>query len=369
MTEAPGIVAEPDVITRAVLFADRQLGKGDLTNGTYVDYGNMIPGAGWGSAGPGYRHWYGKDDLFVDASASISVHAYKMAQARIELPALLKGRFGLGSQLRWQDFPKVDYFGSGRATTEDLLSLYSVKSTQLTAYATVHPFRWMDVEGRVGWMNPQSRYVEGHLLRGLNDQRTFVPTEVSMTIDTRDFPNHPTSGIVLRGVGAHYDDRTSGENTFNRYEAEAAAFVPLVNSRIVLALHGWAIRSDVEAGRSVPFYLQPGLGGANSLRSYTDYRFRDDNMLLANVEVRLALMTHLDLAGFADAGNVAARYQDLNLEKRSYGAGLRFHTRRDTFAMVDVAHGSEGWTYLFRLKDPLALSRITKKNTLVPFAP
>jgi outer membrane protein assembly factor BamA len=174
---------------------------------------------------------------------------------------------------------------------------------------------------------------------------------------------------VLRGVGAHYDDRTSGENTFNRYEGEAAAFVPIAGSRIVLALHGWAIRSDVEAGRSVPFYLQPGIGGANSLRSFTDYRFRDDNMLLANAEVRLALMTHLDLALFVDAGNVAPRSKDLNLDKRSYGTGFRFHTRRETFAMVDFATGDEGWTYLFRIKDPLALTRITKKNTLVPFAP
>ncbi len=37
--------------------------------------------------------------------------------------------------------------------------------------------------------------------------------------------------------------------------------------------------------------------------------------------------------------------------------------------MVDVAHGDEGWRFMFRLKDPLALSRLTKKNTLVPFVP
>jgi outer membrane protein assembly factor BamA len=134
-------------------------------------------------------------------------------------------------------------------------------------------------------------------------------------------------------------------------------------------LHGWAIRSDVDPGRSVPFYLQPGIGGANSLRGFTDYRFRDDNMLLVNAEVRVSLMTHLDLAVFADAGNVAAHTTDLNLDKRSYGTGFRFHTRRETFAMIDIAHGAEGWRYIFRLKDPLALTRITKKNTLVPFAP
>ena len=51
---------------------------------------------------------------------------------------------------------------------------------------------------------------------------------------------------------------------------------------MVIALHGWMVRSDTLDGQSVPFYLQPSLGGPTTLRSFTDYRFRDDNMLVAN---------------------------------------------------------------------------------------
>jgi outer membrane protein assembly factor BamA len=112
--------------------------------------------------------------------------------------------------------------------------------------------------------------------------------------------------------------------------------------------------------------LLPTLGGANSLRSFSDYRFRDRSLLLANAELRLALMTHMDLALFADAGNVAPRFEDLNLDKQSFGAGLRFHTRRITFARVDVANGAEGWRFLFRLTDPLAFSRLERRATVVP---
>lgn len=368
-TEPQGFVAEPDAITRVVLFADRHLGKNDLTNGIYVDRGNMIPGAGWLSAGPGYKHWYGKDAMFIDASAAISVHSYRAAQARLELPKFLKSRLALGTQVRWQDFRSIDYFGSGPATTEDMLSNYAVESMQFSGYATLRPFRWMDIDGRIGWMNPEVESIDGPLLSGSVEKRTFVPTEASLTIDTRDFPGHTTRGVMLRGAAARFDDRTSGTYTFNRYEGEGAAFVPLAGGRIVLALHGWTVRSDAEPGRSVPFYLQPTLGGASALRSFTDYRFRDNNMLLATGEVRLALMTHLDLAMFMDAGNVAARAEDLNLDKRSYGAGLRLHTRRDTFLMLDVAKGDEGMRYLLRLKDPLALARLQRKSTVVPFVP
>jgi hypothetical protein len=368
-SEPPGLVAEPAAITRVVLFADRHLGKGDLTNGIYVDYGNMIPGAGWLSGGPGYKHWYAKDSLFVDASATMSVNSYKMAQARIELPKFLKSRLALGAQARWQDFGRVDFFDAGPGISPDARSIYGIESTQLTAYATLRPFRWMDIGGQIGWMNPDTNHVEGPFLVRLQSHREFVPIEISATIDTRDFPTHPTRGVVLRGVAARYDERTTGTQSFDKVETEAAGFLPIAGGRIVFAVHGWYVGTEPRSVGSVPFYLQPSLGGINTLRSYTDYRFRDDHMLVANAELRLAVMTHLDLAFFADAGNVAARRRDLDLARQSFGAGFRLHTRRETFATVDVATGDDGWRVAFRLKDPLSLSRLNKRKTLVPFVP
>lgn len=368
-TEARGFVAEPDVITRATLFADRHLGKGDLTNGIYIERGNMIPGAGWFSLGPGFKHWYGKDSAFFDASAGLSVRSYRMAQARVELPSLLKSRLALGTQVRWQDFGRVEYFGEGPATTTAMRSAYSIESNQFAAYATLRPLRWMAIGGQLGWMNPEVGHVDGDLFRGFEEKRTFVPAEVSLTIDTRDFPGHPTKGGVLRGSAARYDDRTDGTQSFDRIEGEVAGFAPIAGSRLVLAVHGLMVDSRPRHGRPVPFYLQPSLGGVTTLRSFPDYRFHDNSMLVANAELRVALMTHVDLAVFADAGNVAATRRDLDLARRSYGAGFRLHTRRETYAMVDLARGEEGWRFLFRLHDPLRLSRLDKRATLVPFVP
>jgi outer membrane protein assembly factor BamA len=137
----------------------------------------------------------------------------------------------------------------------------------------------------------------------------------------------------------------------------------------VLAAHGWLVASDTADGRFVPFYLQPSLGGANTLRSFTNYRFHDRNMLVLNIETRVAVLTHMDAAVFLDAGNVAPRVGELNLDKRSYGAGVRFHSRRNTFARVEVANGADGWRFLFRLNDPLSLSRLLRRTAPVPFVP
>jgi hypothetical protein len=360
LTPGPqGFIAEPGVIERAVIFADRHISNGELTNGFYIDAWNMIPGAGWISAGPGYRHWYKKDSVFVDTSAAVSWHGYKTAQARFELPKLARSRLAVGSQFRWQAFNGVDFYGEGPDTLESNRSEYNLRSTNLVGYATLRPQEWIGITGSIGWLQPSRP----------SNQPTFVHSELSALADTRDFPGHPTRGGLVRVAMADYSDRDAAAFSFRRYDAEAAHFVPVAGSRVVFAAHGWLAATDTDEGRVVPFYLQPSLGGNNSLRSYADFRFHDRNMLLLNVEARVAMMTHVDAAVFVDAGNVAARISDLNLDKKSYGAGLRIHNRRQTFARLDIAQGGEGWQLLFRLTDPLNLSRLSRRATPVPFVP
>lgn len=367
ISEPQGFIAEPEVITRAAIFADRHFGKGDLNNGFYVDFGKMIPGAGWLSGGPGYRQWFGRDTLLLDGSAGYSVNGYKSLQARMVLPKVAKSRLALGTQVRWVDFSEIDYFGVGPDTTEAMRTQFGIQALHAVAHATFRPTRWFDIDAEIGVLEP--KFKDGPLGRELTSaDPTFIPTQLSATVDTRNFREHPTSGILLRASGAHYEDRNTGAFTHRRIETEAAGFLPMFGERVVLALHGMVVTTPREYG-AVPLYLLPSLGGANSLRSFADYRFHDRNMAVANAELRLAMMTHVDLALFADAGNVAARIHDLNLDKRSYGAGVRFHTRRTTFARIDLANGAEGWRFLFRLTDPLAFSRLERRASVVPSVP
>jgi hypothetical protein len=48
---------------------------------------------------------------------------------------------------------------------------------------------------------------------------------------------------------------------------------------------------------------------------------------------------------------------DLNLDKTSYGVGLRVHSRTSTLARLDVARSREGWRMSFKLSDPFRLAR------------
>lgn len=241
------------------------------------------------------------------------------------------------------------------------------------------------MRARTGWLHrPQLQSPAGHFQRGnpgpLNlfstdvalqrgTQPNYLHGDLAIVADTRDHRSHPVRGGLYRAAWATYSDRGGGTFTFRRYEVEGAHFVPLSADRLVLALHGWSVMSDTTADQIVPFYLQPSLGGNNTLRGFADYRFHDRHMLVVNAETRLAIFTHLDGAVFFDAGNVASRVRDLDLRRTSYGVGIRMHSSRATFARFDVARGSEGWRFLFKLSDPLHLARLSTRTAAAPFVP
>ena len=78
-SEPQGFLLEPSVLTRVVVLGDENLALADLADGFYVDFGHMIPGAGWLSAGPGYRRWYKKDQVVADGSAAIVYPPFREA--------------------------------------------------------------------------------------------------------------------------------------------------------------------------------------------------------------------------------------------------------------------------------------------------
>jgi hemolysin activation/secretion protein len=115
----------------------------------------------------------------------------------------------------------------------------------------------------------------------------------------------------------------------------------------VLVLHGWLVVSDAKPGNLVPFYLLPTIGGGNSVRSLPEYRFRDRNALVMNVEYRWEVLPALDMAVFADAGKVS---QEVGLEhlKTAGGIGFRFKTAEYVFFRIDVGRGAGGTRVFFK---------------------
>jgi hypothetical protein len=386
-SDRPALFSEPRVLTKAISWVEN-FGRdetGRVRDGFYPELGHMITGAGWVAAGPGYRrHLFGGRAL-VDASASLSWRAYKIAQASVELPYLHHDRFKVGVHGLWHDYTQVGYFGTGGESLEAGATDYRVKATDIVAYAQWTPASKLSVTGAGGWLaRPALLASAGPFDRdrpdtmvvyatdpaaSLLEQPTFLHAAGAVAYDSRDHASYPTAGGLYRVGAATYRDREADAFDFGRFEVEAARFVPLVRNRGVLALHWWTVLSHTRTDQAVPFYFLPGLGGHNTLRGYADYRFHDRHMMAVTVESRWVLWPHVDAAVFFDAGNVAAKVRDLDVARTSAGFGLRVHTSTTTLARFDVGRSKEGWRFMLKLSDPLRFARLHRRTAPLPFVP
>jgi outer membrane protein assembly factor BamA len=95
--------------------------------------------------------------------------------------------------------------------------------------------------------------------------------------------------------------------------------------------------------------LLPDLGGSHTLRGYPTWRFRDQNRVLLTGEYRWRAGHFLDMALFMDAGQVAPRFKNLNIQdfRKTYGLGMSFHTPISTATRIEVARTGEGTSLIF----------------------
>jgi hypothetical protein len=303
------------------------------------------------------------------------------------MPKLADDHLRIGAQYMWDDDTQVNYFGIGSGVDQDARSMYRLQNHDIVGYAqwtTGKP--WLSMTERFGWMGHPVVMDQGGTFKknfpntreafpddpavSLSEQPAFLHSEASIDADTRDHRGHPTYGGLYRAALTNFWDRSDADAfTFYTLEAQATHYVPLDDKRVVLAFNGWAVYSDPTD--TIPFYLLPALGGSRTLRDYHDFQFHDNNLLVVNAESRFAVWQHLDAALFVDAGNVASHFSSLNLDKTSWGAGVRLHNDTNTLGRVDVAHGAQGWRLIVSTSEPFRLPRASAHHNtaIIPFFP
>ena len=335
--------------------------NGDV-DGWYPRLGGMTRGGGF-ALGPGYRTHLGH--VLVDLSAGISTKTYKAADVKVRWLQILDERLEFWTSYRYEDFPQEDYFGRGLASLEDRRTSYDFDSNEVRALGLFKPLPWLHVGAEIGYMAPDigegsdSQYPSIEQLfsdddaPGLLEQPTYLHTTVFVDVDYRDERNRPRRGGFYHVAMGSWNDRTLEQYDFKRFDANATQWVPLDANKthVVLGRVGVSYVNN-EPGSRVPFYFLPYVGGVDTIRSFHEFRFRDENALWLTAEYNLTLMKWVSVATFVDAGKVAADWQDIELAgmKTGYGFGVRVHSNRQMFARMDVGTGGgEGWKVFLKL--------------------
>ncbi len=146
---------------------------------------------------------------------------------------------------------------------------------------------------------------------------------LSTTIDSRNNIIYTTKGTLLRLNLNFAPDFFKGENfTGTLFKADFRNFQK-INEELVIGLHG--VYESLN-GRSVsPFYLLPQLGNDNIMRGYYLGRYRANNLMAAQTEIRYRFNPHVGVIGFIGTGMVynSGNFRTGNL-KPNYGIGARY---------------------------------------------
>ena len=356
---------EPGFVDKAKQWAqDHQLMdrlNGD-TDGWYPRLGGMTRGGGF-AFGPGYRfHW---NSVLVDLSFGVSTKAYKAADVKVRWLQALDDRFELWTNYRYEDFSQEDYFGPGFTSLKDNRTSYDFDSNQIRALALFKPVRWLHTGAEIGYMAPDigegsdanypsiEQVFSDAEAPGLLEQPSYLHTTFFADVNYLDEPGRPRSGGFYHVAMGFWNDRTLELYDFKRFDANFSQFLPLDarKTHVVMVRVGLAYVNN-ETGSRVPFYFLPYVGGVDTIRSFHEFRFRDENALWMTAEYDLTLSKWFTVATFIDGGKVAPDWQDINLTgfKHGYGFGFRVHSNRQTFARFDVGGGGgEGWRAFLKL--------------------
>ncbi len=164
---------------------------------------------------------------------------------------------------------------------------------------------------------------------------------VSQSYDTRDNNNYPTKGVFGR-LSYQYAPPLFGSSHFSGGQLK-------LNLR-----HFWSPFAKVVWGTQlvyhqihgsrIPFYLLPQWGNDELMRGYYTGRYRDQNLLATQTEIRYRFMNRFGIAAFAGMGQVYGKDPlSLSSLKPNYGLGGRyfFDTAKGLSVRLDYGVGEK----------------------------
>jgi hypothetical protein len=325
--------------------------------GFRLTFGNLATGSGF-ALGPEYlRRDLADGQVIFRGSAPGSLKKYYLLDLQLSLPKLANNHLFVDLYGAHRDYPQMEYYGPGPDSRKTGRSNYRLEDTSYDFTTGVRPWRHMNLGVTGGYVmvnvgpGTHRRYASAEQLYspavtpGIDRQSDFLRGGFFAQFDYRDYPGGPRSGGYYIARYSYLSDRKLDLYSFRRLDLEAQQYIPFFNARRVIALRGKSVLTYANHGQSVPFYLQPTLGGADDLRGFRPFRFYDDNMVVFNAEYRWESFSGLDLALFGDVGKVFHRRADWNLKdlEAAYGVGMRFNIRNSVFLRLDAGFSHEGF--------------------------
>ncbi len=318
--------------------------------------------------------------LFTTARASISVRHYWITETNTWWQQA--NTFRLEGYARARSMPQLDFYGLGADSVRDDHSDFRFLDRSFGATGWIRPRPWVAMGGRVERLWPgigsgtqgdlpslEDRF-DAAMIPGFVAQPRFVRTQVFVNLNYPAGRNErPRQGGDYQVAYSVFHASADAAQSFRRLELEGQQRFLVFGRDRKITLHAFLSTSLISGGNAVPFYLMQTLGGSGNLsafreqliggdettatlRGFSDYRFRDANLLLLQAEYRFKVWGPVDATVFADNGTVAPHPDDLwhSPFHHDFGGSVSLMRSHTTVVRLDVGFGGgEGVHYYFGL--------------------
>jgi hypothetical protein len=302
------------------------------TTVSFVPDIGLFVGAGLSRTGYGFRHLPYHSKLTIRAGWATAAASF-----RAELTDSIRDVLGgIGTlHLRGSGIDVIRFYGLGNETVASQPdSFYRVRLEQFL----LEPSLTVPASGRARIsFGPVFKYAEADRTAGTiigviptYGANTFrqLGAEAEFRYDTRDGPRAPSRGVLLTLQGAWYAAAFDVVRPFGTVSGEASTYL----SAHMPTEPTFALRvGGKRVWGTFPFHEAAFLGGASTVRGFTERRFAGNAALYGNAELRFKLLefhflTPVDFGAFglADGGRVYATGESSTKWHTATGGGVWF---------------------------------------------
>lgn len=327
----------------------------------------FLGGAGSGSGlGPGLRFFH--RNLFgrgveVEVPLLITYKDYQVFELNTRFPLLNDGRLNLDVRGAYRSRPLDNFFGIGnetafenrtkfRSVTREVVAGLSSEINEQWSTGLHLAYRNIGVTDPTGVPSAQDVF-DRSKVPGLAGGAELASLVFSVENDTKDNRRIPSTGGLRQLEISLNEGIGRGDFSFWRYRADLQQFFSLDSShRKIIALRALIETNQEKGGSQVPFFEMATLGGANSLRSFQNFRFYDKSAVAFLLEYRYRVWRAFDWALFLEEGQVAPEPGDFAWDRFHTGYGVRFYIRATPALPIsfDLGRSRDGWRVYFRFK-------------------
>ncbi|MGR5095516.1 BamA/TamA family outer membrane protein [Vibrio maritimus] len=340
-----------------VFGAESEYDKEKGLNSSYIPAVFYTPEQGLG-LGLLYVGLYGDPSDGAGQPSSMVINPYASSNGSIGITFSNKHFYNGGDKRVYTDIKVFDdaavYYGQGYENGQQdgnkinfKEQVVDIKPTWLTRVSGDY---FLGFGGNIKSVRPHDKTFENQNSDYLADEltdNTSYGVFVSNVFDTRDNVTNATKGTLLQADLGLYHDATNSEN-FGKYSLKASQYHSLAP---VPGLLAWQVQANLTSG-NVPWNQLPDLGGADAMRGYVLGRYRDNQMMMGQVEYRLPVYWRVGVVFWGAAGTVSENVSGLwENTLASAGTGFRFKIKDKVNVRADIGYGEHGGTFYFHVNE------------------